>query len=92
MRPVGQNIRENRLSETQPMRPVSIRTADSRPGYSTYRNAYRQTIERRASGSAHAAASGGKQRCTFRCKGKEDRCQQSDGGAEEQSGDAGDVF
>ena len=47
MRPVGQNIRENRLSETQPMRPVSIRTADSRPGYSTYRNAYRQTIERR---------------------------------------------
>ena len=47
MRPVGQNIRKNRLSETQPMRPVSIRTADSRPGYSTYRNAYRQTIERR---------------------------------------------
>ena len=86
MRPVGQNIRENRLSETQPMRPVSIRTADSRP------ECLEADDRAQASGSAHAAASGGKQRCTFRCKGKEDRCQQSDGEAEEQSGDAGDVF
>ena len=42
MRPVGQNIRQSRLGDTQPMRPVS-----PAPGYSTYRNAYRESIDRR---------------------------------------------
>ena len=52
MRPVGQNIRRNSLSDTQPISPVNVRasgayTTGGRPGYGTYRNAYRQTIERR---------------------------------------------
>ena len=42
MRPVGQNVRQRRLSDTQPMRPVS-----HRPGYDTYRSAYRRTIDQR---------------------------------------------
>ncbi len=42
MRPVGQNVRQSRYGDTQPVRPVS-----SRSGYSTYTNAYRQSIDRR---------------------------------------------
>lgn len=42
MRPVGQNIRSSRFDDTQPIRPVN-----SRPGYSSYRNIYRETIDRR---------------------------------------------
>lgn len=42
MRPVGQNYRRSRISDTQPMPPV-----DPRGGYDTYRSAYRDAIDRR---------------------------------------------
>lgn len=42
MRPVRADTRQQRLSDTQPMRPMVRQT-----GYDTYRNAYRQTIDRR---------------------------------------------
>ena len=42
MRPVGQNYRRSRISDTQPMPPV-----DPGGGYDTYRSAYRDVIDRR---------------------------------------------